>query len=121
MIAELATTFCLATVVHLEARGELPLGQRAVAHVVVNRSKKYHRPICSVAWHRQQFAVKILSKETRESKSFQNSMKIATMVINGQSIDPTRGSTYFHAAFMRPYWADSKQFKIKIGSHLFYR
>lgn len=121
MIAEIATTFCLATVVHLEARGELPLGQRAVAHVIVNRSKKYNRPICSVAWHKNQFAVRLPSKQVRESKSFRKALEISQMVVNGKSVDPTHGSTYFHASYVRPYWADKFKFKIKIGSHLFYR
>ena len=121
MIAELATTFCMATAVHLESRGESKLGQRAVAHVILNRSIKYKKPVCDIVWQRGQFAMRIPSKRTRDSKAYGNALKIAKIVINGESKDPTKGALYFHANYVNPYWVPSFKHTVTIGNHLFYR
>lgn len=121
MIAELATTFCMATAVHLESRGESGLGQRAVAHVILNRSKKQNRPVCDIVWQRGQFAMRIPSKRTMESKSYSNALEVAKMVMTGQSKDPTRGALFFHANYVNPYWKTSFKHTTTIGNHLFYK
>jgi len=49
--------FCLAQAVHWEARGEPPLGQVAVAHVVLNRvrSSLFPDTVCEVVHQPRQF------------------------------------------------------------------
>lgn len=122
MIAELATVLCLSTVVYTEARGEPLIGQTAVAHVVINRSKKYNRPVCSVAWHKNQFSgMRVPSKRIRNSKSFKQAEIVAANVYYGKSKDPTNGSLYFHANYVNPAWASKLKHKATYGNHLFYR
>ena len=94
---------CVLSTIFGEAGGESPIGQQAVAHVVLNRAKSQHRDACNVVHQRGQF------RPRRPPKSFRVTVK---------SADPTEGSTYFRN-YGGPW--KGRKFVKKIGNHYFYR
>jgi spore germination cell wall hydrolase CwlJ-like protein len=94
---------CLRKTVWAEARGEGKLGQRAVAHVILNRVKQHKKSICTIVHQKGQF------KQGTPSKNF----KVPFL-----GIDPTNGATYFRTKDA-PRWHGYKK-KIRIGNHTFY-
>jgi spore germination cell wall hydrolase CwlJ-like protein len=108
-----AQTHCLAQVIYLEARGESTLGQRAVAHVVINRSKKTGKPICAVIKQPGQFQVKFRSSYF--GYAWDNAVKIA----RSPGIDITKGSLYFKSKSSRARW--NLKHMTSIGNHSFYK
>lgn len=99
----LKTNECIRKVVYAEARGESKLGQRAVAHVILNRARSSSRTVCVVVSQPGQFR-------------FRNAPKSFNMPKLGK--DPTNGATHFRTKDM-PVWLGLKK-KIRIGNHTFY-
>lgn len=97
------TTECINRVVWAEARGESREGQRAVAHVILNRSKQSGRTPCEVVSSRGQFV------QGRPPSSFS---------IGELGSDPTGGATHFKTRDARR-WYNLRKY-IRIGGHTFY-
>ena len=108
-----AQVYCLAEVIYLEARGEEKAGQRAVAHVVLNRSKKTKKTICQVVREPRQFQVNF--RKSYVGKTWADVYKVAS----NPGIDPTGGATSFKTAYSRAKW--NLKFLIQIGNHRFYK
>lgn len=121
MVAELATIFCLTTMIHNEARGEPIKGKIAVAHVALNRQKKSGQHLCSVLRQPNQFSMRIPSKATMQSYAWDDAYIVANLVLNGKTVDPTKGATFFHAHYVNPKWNKVFQHTITIGGHKFYK
>ena len=129
--------FCLALAVYFEARGEqIPDGQLAVAHTVMNRveSDQFPNTICEVVKQgkyrgtlplRNQCAFSFWCdgkpEHIRNQGAWAQAWGISALVMLGLSDDPTDGSTHYHASYVSPGWADRDQFITEIGNHLFYR
>jgi len=115
---------CVAKAVYFEARGESSYGKFAVANVVVNRSKmnKYNDDPCRVVNDRCQFSWKCDSKSDIPSneEDWDNSKKVAKLVLAGMVSDNTKGATYFHSKKVSPYWKRKVEKTIVIGKHIFY-
>lgn len=114
---------CLALNIYHEARGESLIGQRAVAHVALNRSRngKFPTSICGVIFQRSQFSwtSRSVGKQARalvprERASWERAQRIAFDVLNGDP-DPTNGATYFHAITE----AGRNRHRVIIGKHVF--
>lgn len=101
---------CLAAVIYAEARGEPPVGQLAVAHVVLNRAEHDPERICEVTRRPHQFA------RLRPSPEF---IELAVQILNHPGEDPTEGADHFHSGPI-PYWAPSMTRTTTIGGHTFY-
>ena len=43
------------------------------------------------------------------------------MVLSGEYPDITEGSLWYHADFVKPYWADQLNHTVLIDNHLFYK
>ena len=112
---------CLAQTVYYEARGESRAGQEAVAHVVVNRSAAWKRPICAIVYQPSQFSWTSQSMRSPFGNSWIIANTIAGDVLEGESTDPTNGALYFHSTSVHPSWANKKRFMLQIGRHKFYR
>lgn len=122
MIAELAIMFCLTTVIHHEARGEPLKGKIAVAHVALNRSKIKNKDVCAIVWEPKQFSnIRLPSKKTMNTYAWEDSYIVAQLVIDGKTVDPTKGATHFHAHYVNPYWAKNLFYTTTIGGHKFYK
>jgi spore germination cell wall hydrolase CwlJ-like protein len=103
---------CVAQAVYSEARAESATGQRAVAHVIMNRSKNRNYPnsYCQVVKQRGQFKYRTGSGPQWE--------RIKKLLYNLGS-DPTNGALYFKAKYARVKW--SYRLVATIGGHLFYK
>ena len=122
-----------------EASGEGEAGMRAVAHVVANRvfdpQCAFGRGYAGVVAQKNQFSAMTIAGDpstvrwpTPNDSSFAAAMRIATEVLRGQSIDPTRGATFYR----NPKTATSEWFEkniaqnpdfylsASIGHHVFY-
>lgn len=112
---------CLAQTVYYEARGESRAGQEAVAHVVVNRSAAWKRPICAIVYQPSQFSWTMGARRSPFGNSWQLARRIAEDTLTCTVVDPTGGAMYFHNVTVHPSWARNKKFLLQIGNHKFYR
>ena len=123
---------CLALNIYWEARSEPLKGQLAVAGVTLNRvaSKKFPNTICGVVkqtkkprLHRCQFSWNCdgQSDTPKELKSWRNAQQLARLFTAGIYQDPTGNALWYHANYVKPYWADSMKQTARIGRHLFYK
>ena len=124
---------CLATAIYFEARSESAKGQRAVAEVVLARTKVPGRPstICGVVYegsHRRtgcqfSFTCDGIADRVRDRDSWRQAMRIATNVMRtgGKVNAVAGGATFYHADYVNPRWASRMVKVAEIGTHIFYR
>jgi N-acetylmuramoyl-L-alanine amidase len=126
MISFSAALMCLSMAVHFEARDQPIEGQLAVAHVVMNRAEGDFNKICNVISEKKQFSWWENAKHGKlkfyhDSDDWKASQEVASMVMREGHPDNTKGATFFHATYVRPYWTSSVKKTIKIGDHIFYK
>jgi spore germination cell wall hydrolase CwlJ-like protein len=123
---------CLATAIYFEARGESIKGQRAVAEVIVTRTRQAGRPrtVCGVVYEGSDrrtgcqfsFTCDGVADVVRNSGAWARAKRVAGLVLaSGGKRKVSRGATHYHATSVRPYWASSLRKVARIGSHIFYR
>ena len=49
------------------------------------------------------------------------SIMVAYGVMTFRTYDVTEGATHYHATYVYPDWAESKQKTVQINNHIFYR
>ena len=119
---------CLAEAVYFESKNESLQGQRAVAHVIVNRTKssKFPETICRVINQKHkytcQFSYKCdgVSDIPKNKNDFATALKVANDILEGE-MDNTHGAIFFHNNTVRPSWAKVSRLTAIIGNHKFYR
>lgn len=122
---------CLALNIYFEARSEPESGQRAVAHVVMNRlaHPKYPDSVCAVVKqggeavrHRCQFSwwCDGHSDQPSNRKAWDKALKLARKVFAGDLEDTTGGALWYHATYVKPYWSELLLKGERIGQHVFY-
>ena len=124
---------CLATAVYFEARSESQMGQRAVAEVILARTRVPGRPksICGVVYEGSKrrtgcqfsFTCDGISDRVRNRDAWRQAMRIATNVMRtGGKVNPVAGgATFYHADYVSPRWASRMVKVAEIGTHIFYR
>ncbi len=123
---------CLAENIYFEARNEPYQGRVAVGHVVLNRvaSPQFPDSICKVirqggqkVKHRCQFSWYCdgLDDVPRPGRSWNESVKLASLIYSGKTNDPSRGAMWYHADYVSPAWRHDFKKSWKIGQHIFYR
>lgn len=124
---------CLSTAIYFEARGESLVGQRAVAEVVIARTRVPGRPrsICGVVYEGSQrrtgcqfsFTCDGISDRVHDWYSWRQAQRIAANVMrNGGKVNPVAGgATFYHADYVNPGWASRMVKVAEIGTHIFYR
>ena len=140
----LEETMCLADNIYHEARNQGTAGQLAVAAVTINRvnDERFPDSICGVvkqgptrpSWktgepipvrHRCQFSWYCDGKDDtpQDMTTFQNIYDLSYDIVYGniQVLDITDGATHYHADYVNPDWASSKEKTIEIEDHIFYR
>lgn len=125
----------LAATAWAEARSEGEDGMRAVAHVIVNRvGPRFGNSISEVAlspfqfsaWNRGDPNRPLAQNPDRYARAginrttWRSAQAIAREVVEGRSVDPTRGALFYHTRAVRPYWAKYGVGKRVIGQHIFY-
>jgi spore germination cell wall hydrolase CwlJ-like protein len=124
---------CLATAIYFEARGESVKGQKAVAEVILARTRTPGRPstICGVVYEGSarrsgcqfSFTCDRASDVARAGAHWAQAQRIAavTMSTHGKGKSVSRGATFYHADYVKPRWARRMVRVAQIGSHIFYR
>jgi spore germination cell wall hydrolase CwlJ-like protein len=124
---------CLTTAIYHEARGESAIGQKAVAEVIIARTRVPGRPrsICGVVYegsHRKtgcqfSFTCDGISDRVRDWGSWREAQKIAVNVMRtgGKDNPVAGGATFYHADYVSPRWASRMVKVAEIGTHIFYR
>ena len=119
--------FCMAKNIYHEAGHESKLGKYAVAQVTVNRMKdpRFEKGICEVVLEPYQFSWANNHRirwTTPAGPNWEESKRIARDVLeNGKRIYGLEDALYYHADYVRPYWARAKKRMAQIGAHIFYR
>ena len=109
---------CLAENIYFEARGEPLNGQYAVAEVTLNRVRSPYFPktICAVVhdtrWdpQRRRFVAHFSWTQMEDRGEpwgplWQQSIAVATAVINDAHMPIVPDALYYHATSVQPYWA----------------
>jgi spore germination cell wall hydrolase CwlJ-like protein len=142
--AQLAEEFqeqqeCLALNIYHEARGDSTLGQRAVAHVTMNRvmHHRYPETVCDVIFQ---------ARLNSDGNPIRNQCQFS-WYCDGRSDEPanipvwneihelagdflrehveiedvTDGAIMYHAHYVNPYWADDYDRTVRIDTHIFYK
>lgn len=136
---------CLAKNIYFEARNESKEGQMAVAFVTLNRvySGEFPNTICDVveqkkrvaqigdnkvvcqfSWYCEKTPKYIYTKNiltNRNDMVYNEIRDLATYVYANYGIlpDPTQGSLFYHADYVRPGWRNLQKVT-QIGAHIFY-
>lgn len=122
---------CLTEALYFEARGEDPLGQVAVAEVILNRvdSKRYPNSVCGVisqGAHRRnacQFSYNCDGKPNHigNRQVYDRIGRIAKEMLAGAERELTGGALFYHNTTVKPRWSKKMKRTARIGSHIFYR
>lgn len=124
---------CLATAIYFEARGESAVGQRAVAEVVLARTRTQGRPgtVCGVVYQGSNrhtgcqfsFTCDGVPDRVRDFGSWRQAQRIAANVMRtgGKENPVAGGATFYHADYVSPGWASRMVKVAEIGTHIFYR
>jgi spore germination cell wall hydrolase CwlJ-like protein len=141
-VAELKEISCLATMIYGEARGETAEGKVAVAYSAINRSGK--KTVCEVVLAPKQYSIfnnnpalreaalsihiEPKQKNIQEVDAWEESMEVATKVIQRVVPDPTNGATHYLApklmktlGYAYPRWALQYKVVAVIDNHTFYK
>jgi len=123
---------CLAMAVYHEARSEPPIGQLAVAQIVLNRveHKAYPSTVCGVVKqggthrHRCQFSYWCDGKSEipRDSVAWKTALDIADIAADGAQIIVLQDCIHYYSIlFDAPYWTESLVEVATIGNHRYFR
>lgn len=124
-------TDCLAAAQIYEA-GDDAVGERAVAQVVLNRTRHpaFPKTICGVVFQGQerttgcQFTFTCdgaLTARTPSPSAWARARDIATAALAGSVFKPVGLSTHYHTNWVVPYWSSSLDKVAAVGTHLFFR
>ena len=126
---------CLAKNIYFEARGENRTGQYAVGLVTLNRlkSKRFPNTICKVVkqaryWNNNPVRNKChfswycdgKSDRPKDKRAWDTALDIAHFLLLFNVEDFTKGSTHYHATYVKPKWSREMKVATVIGSHIFY-
>lgn len=121
---------CLASAMIYEA-GDDPVGQAAVAQVVLNRVRHpaFPKSICGVIYEGSERATGCQFTFTCDGAlqrapnpvAWRRAKDLASMFLAGK-IEPRVGmATHYHTDWVHPYWSGSLDKIQRVGTHLFFR
>ena len=118
----------LARTIYGEARGQPYVGQKAVAHVIINRLKRYPRDntIGKVCLRHLQFSCwnagdpNLIKMQvvTLQERQFREAMRAALEAYD--ETDFTYNSTHYHTTSVSPPWSRGKTPCLVIADHQFF-
>jgi spore germination cell wall hydrolase CwlJ-like protein len=114
---------CLAENIYHEARGELLVGQYAVAEVTMNRVRSDDFPdtVCGVVHQTGAFSWTARANlPAPRGDEWQRAQAVALSVYDNDEAPFVGGALYYHTAQVSPDWAPTRTQLARIGHHLFY-
>lgn len=119
---------CLAQNIYFEAGAEPHAGKVAVAEVTMNRVKEgFAKTVCGVVNQKNKGVCQFSwvcepKKPVIKTSEWAESRKIAeNILISKKKYSTMQGALFFHADYVKPAWADTKDFVQQVGRHLFYK
>jgi spore germination cell wall hydrolase CwlJ-like protein len=121
---------CLTQAVYYEAGYEPLEGRRAVAQVVLNRSRHpaYPKSVCGVVYQHNsspvcQFTFVCDGSLLRrpEAAAWKQAEQVARAALGGYVERSVGTATHYHADYVAPRWAPMLTKISKLGAHIFYR
>lgn len=121
---------CLTQAIYYEAGFEPVEGRRAVAQVVLNRSRHpaFPKSICGVVYQGAREPVCQFSFVCDGSlyrrpaqAAWKQAEQIAAAALDGYVEKSVGAATHYHADYVVPYWAPRLAKIAKLGAHIFYR
>ena len=121
---------CLAKNIYFEAGNQSVIGKEAVGIVVLNRVEhpNYPNDICDVIFQKSQFSWYWDGKSDNpevHDPQWEVSQNVAKQLImrytQNKPFEDEFDATHYHADYVNPHWAKSKQKIAKIDNHIFYR
>lgn len=122
---------CMTAAIYYEAANEPVEGQRAVAQVVMNRSRHlaYPHTICGVVYQGSEratgcqfsFTCDGSLRRTPSVDGWRRARSVASAALSGLVYAPVGLATHYHADYVLPYWAPTLVKQTLIGRHIFYR
>lgn len=122
---------CMTAAIYFEAANETLDGQRAVAQVIINRSRHpaYPRTICGVVFQGSErttgcqftFTCDGALGRKPSAAGWARSRAVASAALNGAVAAHVGMATHYHTDWVAPYWAPRLTKLVQIGTHIFYR
>ncbi len=121
---------CLTQAVYYEAGFEPIAGRRAVAQVVLNRTKHpaFPKSVCGVVYQRNSTPVCQFSfvcdgslDRRPEAGAWRVAQQVAAAALTGFVEREVGAATHYHADYVAPRWAPLLAKTTQIGAHIFYR
>ena len=141
---DIESIVCLAKNAYFEARNQSILAQIAVSQVVMNRVQHDDFPntVCGVVyeaqlskWYKEKLNKEVPLKDRcqfswycdgkadiiRDQDAYEIALAVAHQVLSGYDMyDVTQGALWYHATYVKPYWAKEKLYTVKHEDHIFY-
>ena len=141
---DIESVVCLAKNAYFEARNQSILSQIAVSQVVMNRVQHEDFPntVCGVVyeaqlskWYKEKLNKEVPLKDRcqfswycdgkadiiRDQDAYELALAVAHQVLSGYDMyDVTDGALWYHATYVKPYWAKEKLYTVKHEDHIFY-
>ena len=121
---------CLAAAVYYEA-GDEPVGQRAVAQVVLNRLRHpaFPKTVCGVVFQGAEratgcqftFTCDGALARTPSAAAWARARDIAERALRGAVFKKVGLATHYHTDWVVPYWSASLDKIAQVDTHLFFR
>lgn len=90
-----------------------------MAQVTLNRARKKGKTVKEVVLEKNQFSWVKQKPRVREFDAFVQCTSVALYAMARS--DTTKGSTHFHANYVKPGWRKKMKRTMQIGDHIFYR
>lgn len=123
-------TDCLAAAEIFEA-GDDAVGEQAVAQVVLNRVRHpaFPKTVCGVVFQGQErrtgcqftFSCDGALARTPGQAAWLRAQEIARAALAGKVYTPVGYATHYHTNWVVPYWSDSLDKIVEVGTHIFFR
>lgn len=122
---------CLAAAVYYEA-GDDAVGERAVAQVIINRTRHpaFPKSVCGVVFQGSERSTGCQFTFTCDgamlryqptAAAWERARYIARVALNGSVYEPVGHATHYHTDWVVPYWSASLEKITEVHTHLFFR
>lgn len=122
---------CLASAAYYEA-GDDPVGQRAVAQVVVNRLRHpaFPKSVCGVVFQGSERSIGCqftftcdgsITRRRPSASAWSRALIAARAALNGYVFGAVSTATHYHTDYVVPFWSAQMDKLVMVRGHIFFR